>query len=67
MYGRYLDLHANHAAYSNIKHIKKRFTYLQYLEALMHVSTGILHSELTRESRLTKDYERSGPSLLYTT
>ncbi|KAL0949309.1 hypothetical protein HGRIS_009385 [Hohenbuehelia grisea] len=56
-YGKYLDLYANHTAYNNLKNLGKRPGYLQYLDLLMNAQSGPVHSELTRETRTTKDYE----------
>jgi splicing factor 3A subunit 3 len=68
-YGKYLDLYANHSAYSNLKNIGKRPGYLQYLDLLISAQDGPVHRELAREVRLAKDYElyvvcfRPGPRL----
>ncbi|KAK0499861.1 hypothetical protein EDD18DRAFT_1308197 [Armillaria luteobubalina] len=56
-YGKYLDLYANHTAYCNIKNVGKRPGYLQYLDLLMAAQSGIVHQELSKEARFTKDYE----------
>ncbi|PBL02766.1 hypothetical protein ARMGADRAFT_1006098 [Armillaria gallica] len=56
-YGKYLDLYANHTAYCNIKNVGKRPGYLQYLDLLMTAQSGIVHQELSKEARFTKDYE----------
>ncbi|KAG1892248.1 hypothetical protein F4604DRAFT_1912976 [Suillus subluteus] len=56
-YGKYLDLYANHTAYNNLKNISKRLPYLQYLDILLAAQNGLLHSELSKEARATKDYE----------
>ncbi|KAF4619400.1 hypothetical protein D9613_005125 [Agrocybe pediades] len=56
-YGRYLDLYANHTAYNNLKNIGKRPGYLQYLDILLSAQNGLLHSDLPKETRFTKDYE----------
>lgn len=56
-YGKYLDLYANHSAYNNLKHIGKRLGYLQYLDVLLASQSVTVHSELPKESRLTRDYE----------
>ena len=57
-YGKYLDLYANHTAYNNLRHVPKRVAYLQYLDVLISAQNGAVHSELPRECRITKDYER---------
>ena len=56
-YGKYLDLYANHTAYNNLKNIGKRPGYLQYLDVLLAAQTGPVHSDLPKETRLTKDFE----------
>ena len=38
--------------YNNLKNISKRLLYLQYLDVLL----GLLHNELPKETRATKDY-----------
>ncbi|KAI0040079.1 hypothetical protein FA95DRAFT_1503340 [Auriscalpium vulgare] len=57
VYGKYLDLYANHTAYNNLKNISKRVSYLQYLDLLMAAQSAPVHSELPKDARLTKDYE----------
>ncbi|KAH7911562.1 hypothetical protein BJ138DRAFT_1172473 [Hygrophoropsis aurantiaca] len=56
-YGKYLDLYANHTAYNNLKNISKRLPYLQYLDVLLTSENNLLHKELSRETRFTRDYE----------
>ncbi|KAJ7590658.1 RNA splicing factor PRP9 [Mycena floridula] len=56
-YGRYMDLYANHSAYNNLKGIGKRPGYLQYLDLLIAARSGLVHEELSRETRFSKDYE----------
>ncbi|KAF7964977.1 hypothetical protein HWV62_23040 [Athelia sp. TMB] len=56
-YGKYVDLYANHSAYNNLKGIGKRPGYLQYLDLLLLAAKGSVHDELSKETRLTKDYE----------
>jgi splicing factor 3A subunit 3 len=56
-YGKYLDLYANHSAYNNLKNIGKRPGYLQYLDILLAAQDGLVHRELNKENRFTKDYE----------
>ena len=56
-YGKYLDLYANHTAYNNLKKIGKRLGYLQYLDVLLASQSVTVHSELSKECRLTRDYE----------
>jgi splicing factor 3A subunit 3 len=56
-YGKYVDLYANHTAYNNLKNIGKRLGYLQYLDVLLLAQNGSVHRELSKETRLTKDYE----------
>ena len=58
-YGRYLDLYSNHTAFSNIKNLGKRPTYLQYLDLLIAAQSQPVHSDLSKEARFTKDYEKS--------
>ena len=57
-YGKYLDLYAHHTAYSNLRHAPKRVAYLQYLDVLIYAQNGTVHSELPRECRITRDYEK---------
>ena len=57
-YGRYLDLHTNHTAYNNIKHIKKRISYLQYLDVLALAEHDLVHQEIPKEARTSKEYEK---------
>ena len=57
-YGRYLDLYSNHTAFSNIKNVGKRPTYLQYLDLLIAAQSQPVHSDLSKEARFTKDYEK---------
>lgn len=56
-YGRYLDLYSNHTAYNNLKNIGRHLPYLQYLDVLMLSESGVVHRELSKETRFTKDYE----------
>ena len=56
-YGKYLDLYANHTAYNNLKNIGKRPGYLQYLDLLLAAQNGLVHSDLPKETRFTKDFE----------
>ena len=58
-FGRYVDLYAQHTAYSNLKHLRKRPTYLQYLDTLISVTQLPLHVELTMETKQSKEYESS--------
>ncbi|KZS97869.1 hypothetical protein SISNIDRAFT_477224 [Sistotremastrum niveocremeum HHB9708] len=55
-FGRYLDLHTNHSAYNNLRNLKKRLPYLQYLDVLA-ASDSLVHSDLPKEIRRNKDYE----------
>lgn len=55
LYGKFLDLYANHTAYNNLK-LVKRLGYLQYLDVLMALDNG-LHAELDKKIRFSKDYE----------
>lgn len=57
-YGLCLDVYASHTQYNNFKHISKRLQYLQYLDVLAAVESLPLHSELSKESRHTKEYEQ---------
>jgi splicing factor 3A subunit 3 len=43
--------------YNNLKNISKRLPYLQYLDVLLAAQNGLLHNELPKETRATKDYE----------
>ena len=56
-YGKYLDLHANHTTYNNLKNIGKRIGYLQYLDALLLAENGLIHMDIPSETRLTRDYQ----------
>ncbi|KAI0065833.1 RNA splicing factor PRP9 [Artomyces pyxidatus] len=56
-YGKYLDLYSNHSSYNNLKNIGKRVGYLQYLDILMLAQSDPVHSELSKDVRLTRDYE----------
>jgi hypothetical protein len=56
-YGKYFDLHANHTTYNNLKNIGKRIGYLQYLDALLVAENGLIHMDIPKETRLTRDYE----------
>lgn len=63
-YGKYLDLHANHTAYNNLKNIGKRIGYLHYLDALLVAEKGLIHMDIPKEIRLTRDYETYVPQIL---
>ncbi|KAG5652668.1 hypothetical protein H0H81_004160 [Sphagnurus paluster] len=56
-YGKYVDLYANHTAYSNLKNIGKRPGYLQYLDLLLVGQDRTVHQDLPKETRFSKDYE----------
>ncbi|GLB34013.1 putative splicing factor SF3a60 binding domain containing protein [Lyophyllum shimeji] len=56
-YGKYVDLYAHHTAFSNLKNIGKRPGYLQYLDLLLAAQTGLLHQNVPKDIRFTKDYE----------
>ncbi|PPR04046.1 hypothetical protein CVT24_010621 [Panaeolus cyanescens] len=56
-YGKYLDLYANHIAYTNLKNIGKRPGYLQYLDILLEAQSAPVHSDLPKETRFTKEFE----------
>ncbi|KAF9452988.1 RNA splicing factor PRP9 [Macrolepiota fuliginosa MF-IS2] len=56
-YGKYCDLYANHVAYTNLKSIGKRPGYLQYLDLLLAAQTALVHEDLPRETRFSKEYE----------
>ncbi|KAF8076610.1 hypothetical protein FPV67DRAFT_1559042 [Lyophyllum atratum] len=56
-YGKYVDLYAHHTAYSNLKNIGKRPGYLQYLDLLLAAQNGLVHEDLAKETRFSKDYE----------
>jgi splicing factor 3A subunit 3 len=55
--GRYLDVYAHHSAYNNLKDIGKRLSYIHYLDKLLAAATGLVHADVSKEVRLTKDYE----------
>lgn len=56
-YGRYFDLYAHHTAYTNLKNIGKPPTYLRYLDILASAEYGLLHQELPKETRNSKEYD----------
>lgn len=56
-YGRYLDLYANHATYCNLKNVGKRPAYLHYIDILLDAQAGMVHSELPKDTRFSKDFE----------
>jgi splicing factor 3A subunit 3 len=56
-YGKYLDLYANHTAFNNLKNIGKRPGYLQYLDLLLVAQNEPIHQDLSKETRITKDFE----------
>ena len=57
VYGKYLDLYANHTTYNNMKNIGKRVGYLQYLDTLLLAENGLIHTDIPKETRLSRDYE----------
>ena len=57
VYGRYLDLNANHTTYNNLRNLPKRITYLQYLDQLLAAQHGYVHKDLPQETRSTKEFE----------
>jgi splicing factor 3A subunit 3 len=57
VYGKYLDVHANHTTFNNMKNIGKRVGYLQYLDALLLAENGLIHLDIPKETRLSRDYE----------
>ena len=56
-YGRYMDLYVHHTVYINLKNINRRPSYLQYLDLLAASEHGLLHQEVPKETRFSKDYE----------
>ncbi|TRM68164.1 hypothetical protein BD626DRAFT_545360 [Schizophyllum amplum] len=56
-YGKYVDLYASHAAYANLKNIGKRPGYLQYLDLLLAAPNGLIHQNLPKDTRLSREYE----------
>ncbi|KAJ7228452.1 hypothetical protein GGX14DRAFT_612933 [Mycena pura] len=56
-YGKYVDLYANHTAFTNLRNIGKRPGYLQYLDLLLLAESGLVHRDLTKEMRFSKDYQ----------
>ncbi|TFK71772.1 hypothetical protein BDN72DRAFT_408415 [Pluteus cervinus] len=56
-YGKYVDLYANHVEYTNIKNIGKRPGYLQYLDLLIDAPFGVIHQDLPKDVRASKQYE----------
>jgi splicing factor 3A subunit 3 len=56
-YGRYLDLYTNHTSYCNLKNIGKRPGYLQFLDILLAAENNLVHSDLPKETRFSKDFE----------
>ncbi len=57
-YGRYLDLYAHHTAYNNLKGLNKRLAYLQYLDVLCAAEHDLVHQEVPKETRYSRDYEQ---------
>ena len=57
VYGKYLDLYTNHTTYNNLKSIGKRIGYLQYIDALLLAEHGLIHMDIPKETRLSRDYE----------
>ena len=57
-YGRYLDLYAHHSSYVNLKNINKRLSYLQYLDVLALAEHDLVHQEIPKEARTSKEYEK---------
>lgn len=57
VYGRYLDLYANHTAFNNLKGVGKRLGYLQYLDALLLSEKGLIHADIPKETLFSRDYE----------
>lgn len=57
VYGKYLDLYANHTTYNNMKNIGKHIGYLQYLDALLLAESGLIHTDISKETQLSRDYE----------
>ncbi|KAH9959239.1 RNA splicing factor PRP9 [Russula dissimulans] len=58
VYGKYLDVHANHTTYNNLKNIGRHIGYLQYLDALLLAENGLIHTDIPKETRLSRDYEK---------
>lgn len=56
-HGKYCDLYANHIAYTNLKNIGKRPGYLQYIDLLLVAQGALVHEDLPRETRFSKQYE----------
>ncbi|CAK5275474.1 unnamed protein product [Mycena citricolor] len=56
-YGKYVDLYANHVAFTNLKNVGKRPGYLQYLDLLLLAQYGPIHRDLSKETRFSKDFE----------
>ncbi|PAV21261.1 rna splicing factor prp9 [Pyrrhoderma noxium] len=56
-YGRYLDLYVHHSSYVNLKNINKRLSYLQYLDVLALAEHDLVHQEIPKEARTSKEYE----------
>lgn len=57
-YGRYFDLYLHHTAYCNLKNINKRPSYLQYLDLLATSEHDLIHQEVPKETRFSKEYEQ---------
>ncbi|KAF7332253.1 RNA splicing factor PRP9 [Mycena kentingensis (nom. inval.)] len=56
-YGKYVDLYTNHVAFTNLKNIGKRPGYLQYLDVLLEAENNLVHHQLSKEIRFSKDFE----------
>jgi splicing factor 3A subunit 3 len=56
-YGKYCDLYVNHIAYTNLKGIDKRPAYLQYLDLLLPEEDTLVHQDLPKDTRLSRQYE----------
>ena len=64
VYGKYLDLYANHTTCNKIRNIRKRVRYLQYLGALLLAENGRIHTELPNETMRSAFLECFPVSLL---
>ncbi|KAF7775895.1 hypothetical protein Agabi119p4_4288 [Agaricus bisporus var. burnettii] len=56
-YGKYCDLYANHVAYTNLKGIDKRPAYLQYLDLLLPEEGTLVHQDIPKDTRFSRQYE----------
>ena len=49
-------LYANHTGFNKLKDTRKRLGYLQYLDDLLVADKGLIHANISREARPSRDY-----------